>query len=119
LELPNTAIDAAPFTTVSVNLQKGGAGECGSQCTTRAECQSWSYSPAGSHCSLFSTPLDRQHSSLKHRPGATTGRRGDLGQAGSWNWTACPELFRKNGYHLRDVSVATEIPGLAENYLRF
>jgi hypothetical protein len=23
--------------------------------------------------------------------------------------SACPELFRKNGYHLRDVSMATEI----------
>ena len=59
LELPNTAIDAsAAFATVTVSVQKGGAGECGSQCTTRAQCQSWSYSPTSSHCSLFAAPLD-------------------------------------------------------------
>lgn len=93
LELPDVAFSGDPL--LSVHLEQGGAGECCSQCTSRAACSRWTQLTQNKTCLLFSTGPSE---TPQLHDGAVSGSRGDLSASTSWNWTTLPENFRHNGY---------------------
>ena len=95
LELPDSAVATGEI-VATIPIGQGYAGECGSQCTSRPSCKSWSFHQG--QCELRSVDIDKNRSALVAKPGSIAGRRGDLTAHTSWNWTTLPELFRKNGY---------------------